>query len=195
MWPERVRTVALTAALVAILLLPVSGCGSSQSIVERQGPDATLARLPVDATDATWPSNDLRTMVVRPTFDESPAGITSFDGRTTLAILDPERATWVLGARLTDQQGLDLTDQIQQLIVQDSFLEDHAHALEVHLLRQPEDGSTSMDIEGGQWRVLTTDASNSGSIIRFGVVNAHTGELVGEAAMDGTGGACSGCIS
>ena len=160
------------------------GCVSSTSVKEQAGPDASVARLPQSSVGENWPSSNLRAVVVRPTFDERTSGIITRDSRTTLAILDPERATWVLGARLTDQQGLDLTDRIQQLIVRDSLLEDRAHSLEVHLLRQPEDGSTSMAIQDGQWRLLTTETSASGSIIRIAVVDARTEELVGEAFMD-----------
>lgn len=171
-------------ALGFMAVLFSAGCGSAQAIIEKQGPDATLARMPVDSGNGIWPSEDLRAIVVRPTFDESPAGVVTFDGRTTMAILDPDRATWVMGARLTDQQGLNLVDQLQQLIVQDSLSEDDGHHLEAHLLRQPEDGSSSMAIEGGQWRLLTSDASTSVGTIRLGIVKGQAGELVAETTMD-----------
>jgi len=176
----------LTILYVTLCLSLVSGCGSSQSIIERPGPDASLSRLPQGSVDGMWPSGDLRTVIVRPTFDESPAGVITRDSRTTLAILDPERATWVLGARLTEQEGLDLTRRLQQLVIEHSLLEqrDRASGLVVELRLQPEDGGGLLPVQGGKWHVLTENLDSNEATIRLGVVDGQTGNLVGEAAMD-----------
>ena len=133
-----------------------------------------------------WPSGDLRTVIVRPTFDESPAGVITRDSRTTLAILDPERATWVLGARLTEQEGLDLTRRLQQLMIEHSLLEQRQRAsgLVVELRLQPEDGGSLLPVQGGKWHVLTKNLDSNEATIRLGVVDGQSGKLVGEAAMD-----------
>ena len=172
--------------VLVLCLMVVGGCGSSSSAIERPGPDASLSRLPQGSVDGMWPSGDLRTVIVRPTFDESPAGVITRDSRTTLAILDPERATWVLGARLTEQEGLDLTQRLQQLMIEHSLLEqrERASGLVVELLLQPENDGSFLPVQGGKWHVLTENLDSDESTIRLGVVDGQSGRLVGEAAMD-----------
>lgn len=133
-----------------------------------------------------WPSVDLRTVVLRPTFDRSPSGITTFDPRTTLAILDPDRATWGIESRLTDQQGLELIDQIQQLVVTDSLVDVSLYDidLELQLHQQPSENDSSMAFPGGQWRILKIEEPSSRSILQIGVVDVQTGEVIGQATMD-----------
>ena len=172
--------------LLCVLCVFCFGCAASQGPKQVTGPDATLARLPSGAQGQTWPSSELRVVVVRPTCDESSKGQRSIDERTTLAILDPERATWIMNARLTDQQGLQLTNQIQRRLVSGELDSDRRSnpGLQARLLCQPELGQSSMVIPHGGWSMLTnSNSSDEASEIRLGILDPQTGEVVGEVAM------------
>ena len=164
----------------------VVGCTTSPSIIERPGPDASISRLPEGSSDQIWASSDLRAVIVRPTFDESPAGVITRDSRTTLAILDPRRATWLMNARLTEQEGLELTARIQQLVIENSLLEQRKEGseLSVQLRLQPPVGESSLPIPGGKWRVLTKSISSWDHMVHLGIVDAEGETVVAEVAMD-----------
>ncbi|MCH2132948.1 MAG: hypothetical protein MK116_04270 [Phycisphaerales bacterium] len=174
--------------LVMAAAMPLS-CSAPPRTPERAGPDARVSRLPEAANGDRWPSEELRFIVARPTYDQSPQGTDkSIDPRTTLAIVDPGRATWVMDARLDDESGLQLTSMLEQLVALDT-LEPNATAsarpIRVSLKMQPEGDQDRVIVNGGHWKVRqvrTPTDSTPQAMITLALVDGR-GTLAGEASM------------
>ncbi|MEE2906917.1 MAG: hypothetical protein VX527_03700, partial [Planctomycetota bacterium] len=56
--------------LLLIAALQVIACAAPKQMPRRPGPDAQISRLPDSATDEQWPSDSLRFVIARPSYDQ-----------------------------------------------------------------------------------------------------------------------------
>ena len=176
--------------LMAIAAGLITGCGGDSRLPVRPGSDANMSRLPDSVQDESrWPSDSLQFMVVRPSRDQSPDGRNpSVDPRLTLAVLDPNRATWVMAARMDDLQGLEFTSGLEGLLSLQSLRSSGSPSvpLKATLNRQPTEGKASMVVPGGRWEIgaikVPTDAA-PGSLITLRLVSGQD-EVAGEVVMN-----------
>ena len=95
---------------VHAILLTLVGCGSSQSasLEVADGPDAAIAA-DVD------PAGALQWITQQPVWDRAAVGIDSatIDPRILIAVLQPSRATWLVAARSTLRETLELLEAMR----------------------------------------------------------------------------------
>lgn len=175
--------------LMLVAAMQVISCAAPKQVPRRPGPDAQVSRLPEAATDERWPSDSLRFVIARPSYDQGTGSQPSIDPRTTLAVLDPERATWIMAGRMDDTQGLELTDMLQQLVLMETLQHTAPvkdQPMEATLAIQPEGNASTRTLSGGQWRVrqvhTATDHRSASSIVL--AIQDDQGRIAGEAEMD-----------
>lgn len=128
-------------------------------------------------------------VVVRPSYDQAGGNRTGIDSRTTLAVLDPDRATWVMDCRLDDRQGLELAGRLQQIVELEALSAPSSgddEPIRVTLLVQPEDGQSSRVLDGGQWRVRqvqTPTNARQHALVTLAIEDRQ-GQPAGEAVMN-----------
>ncbi|MCH2153859.1 MAG: hypothetical protein MK089_11020 [Phycisphaerales bacterium] len=156
-----------SAVVLAMASMLMAGCGGPSHLpVRSAGPDANLSRLPDSLEEGSrWPSDSLQFMVVRPSRDQSPDGRSpSIDSRMTLAVLDPDRATWVMSARMDDQQGISFASGLESLLSLQTLRSAGVGPipLQATLKRQPSKEKDLMVLPRGRWEIgaikVPTDA-------------------------------------
>tara|TARA_B100002051_G_scaffold215681_1_gene208021 strand:+ start:3204 stop:3821 length:618 start_codon:yes stop_codon:yes gene_type:complete len=175
--------------LMALLVIVAGGvsCSSAPRSKASTGPDATISLLPDSAVSDQWPSTALQFVVSRPSYE--PGGKGRFDPRTTLAVLDPDRATWIMAGRMEDQHGLELTNQLEELIVLKSLEGSQANdgpGLEAFIHMQSQDGQSTSTLAGGQWQILGFDSARGEETVSSIILAIQDGEgrVAATAEMD-----------
>ncbi|MDG2424247.1 MAG: hypothetical protein P8M22_09735 [Phycisphaerales bacterium] len=183
------RLLSRSGLLVLLAIAMPMSCSSPPQITRQAGPDAQVSRLPESAQEDRWPSEKLEFAIARPSYDQGTGKRPSVDSRTTLAVLDPDRATWIMASRLDDAQGLELTNQLEQLVIMSTLhgvQPGASHPLQAALSLQPEGKETMRTLPGGQWRILkvntATDGDHSSSIVL--AIQDEQGKVAGEAEID-----------
>ena len=162
-------------------------CSSAPRSQVSAGPDATVSQLPDSAVSDQWPSDSLQFVVSRPSYEPGEKG--RMDPRTTLAVVDPDRATWIMASRMDDRQGLELTGQLEDVIVlrtRDEVASENADRMEALILMRPEEGQSSRILSGGQWEIIES-ASEAGEDANSTIVLAirdQNGPVAATVEMD-----------
>ena len=150
------------SGLAGLLSLAVGpGCTPQAGLPHRPGADARIlaSTQPRDSTAAGWwPSDSLRIEIVRPTLDESPSGHHhSIDPRTTLAIVDPDRAVWIMEARLDDRQGLELAQELEASLRARSARGPGSVPVRARIDSPAASKTGVVTVPGGRWIVVDAD--------------------------------------
>ena len=147
--------------LAFALLVGIGGCGPGEEFPRRPGPDARViaASEPLrPEADGWWPSTSLRLTVARPSLDQNPrGGNRSIDPRLTLAVVDLDRATWIMEARLDDGQGLRLIEHLENALGSMVGKPVQSTPLRARVSAAGRPGPGPAVIPGGHWGPVTHD--------------------------------------
>jgi len=137
----------ITAFGLSILFL-FSGCGSTPQATLKiaKGPDAAIAADVCAAGALQW-------VTQQPVWDRGVDGdATTLDPRILIAVLEPGRATWLLAARATLQEAVDLLESMRSDIQPDAEARTHVLAVEVFPDPPPVSQAGCRVIGGGHWK-------------------------------------------
>ncbi|MCP4757891.1 MAG: hypothetical protein GY894_04365 [Planctomycetes bacterium] len=134
---------------VHAILLTLVGCGSSQSasLEVADGPDAAIAA-DVD------PAGALQWITQQPVWDRAAVGIDSatIDPRILIAVLQPSRATWLVAARSTLRETLELLEAMRSDTRAAGVAYEHVLVVEISADVAPVNAAGCRVIDGGHWQ-------------------------------------------